>query len=444
MKNKTFKRQILIILINSNRMHNIKLIREDPKSFDKQIRRRGVSNIAKKILSIDNVKRNLINQLQLLQEKRNEASKLIGSLKSKGKDASEALSEVAQLKSKIPDIEVKIEESSKLLNEILVSLPNIPSPDVPDGKTEEDNIEIYNSGKPPSYKFVPKEHFELGEYLGMMNFDKAAKMSGSRFVIISDDLSRLARALSNFMLDFHVRENNYKELTTPHLVKEDALFGTGQLPKFEEDLFKTTGNKWLIPTAEVTLTNMVMNEIIKENELPLRYTAETSCFRSEAGAAGKDTKGMIRVHEFSKVELVSITSQEKSHAELDRLTKCAQSILDKLELSYRIMLLSSEDMGFASHKTFDIEVWLPGQGKYREVSSCSNCTDFQARRMNARYRDKSGNIKYLHTLNGSGLAVGRTLIAILETYQKEDGSIEIPKVLKKYMGGQDLITKVSP
>ncbi|HIO38541.1 MAG TPA: serine--tRNA ligase, partial [Rhodospirillales bacterium] len=332
------------------------------------------------------------------------------------------------------------------LNRLMAGIPNIPLPDVPDGLDAEDNVEIRKWGDLTSFDFSVKEHFDIGEALGMMDFQTAAKMSGSRFCILSGSLARLERALGAFMLDLHTTEHGYTEINPPALVRDNAAFGTGQLPKFKEDLFRTENGYWLIPTAEVPLTNIVSGEILDEVDLPQRYTAMTSCFRSEAGAAGKDTRGMLRQHQFTKVELVSITHPDASSIELERITNCAEEVLKRLGLPYKTVLLATGDMGFSASKTYDIEVWLPGQnggqGNYREISSCSTCGDFQARRMKARYRSKhQKGTRFVHTLNGSGIAVGRTLIAILENYQKEDGSVEVPEVLQKYMGGLDVIRK---
>ena len=332
------------------------------------------------------------------------------------------------------------------LESALAELPNLPLDDVPDGADEDDNIEVRRWGEPKSFSFAPKEHFEIGEGLGMMDFETAAKMSGSRFCILSGALARLERSLGAFMLDLHTGEHGYTEVNPPALVRDDAAFGTGQLPKFEEDLFKTENGYWLIPTAEVPLTNMVAGEILEEEDLPFRFSAMTSCFRSEAGAAGRDTRGMIRQHQFSKVEMVSIVHPDGSDAELERMTNCAEEVLKRLELPYRTVVLCTGDMGFSARKTYDIEVWLPGQnegqGRYREISSCSMCGDFQARRMKSRFRPKEGKgTRFLHTLNGSGVAVGRALIAILENYQQDDGSVAVPEVLKPYMGGLSVITE---
>tara|TARA_B100001123_G_C15338646_1_gene1033847 strand:- start:2130 stop:3398 length:1269 start_codon:yes stop_codon:yes gene_type:complete len=421
-------------------MQDIQFIRNNPIEFDNLINKRGLKPISKKILEIDSEKRKSQSVLQKLQEKRNEISKEIGLLKSQKKDVNSKMKEVEKLKKEIFTVkELENIKNDELLS-ILNSLPNIPSNDVPVGIDEKSNLEIKKYGNKPNFDFLPKKHFEIGESLGLMDFETASKISGSRFVILKGILSKLERAISQFMLDKHTKINGYTEINTPLLVKEHSLFGTGQLPKFSEDLFTAGETFWLIPTAEVTLTNLVRESIINEEKLPLRFTAHTQCFRSEAGAAGKDTRGMLRHHQFAKVELVSITNQNQSNDELERMLECAESILKDLELHYRVVVLSTGDMGFAAQKTYDIEVWLPGEENYREISSCSNCGDFQSRRMNARYKDKKENTnKFTHTLNGSGLAVGRTLVAILENYQNKDGSISIPKVLLPYMDGIDRI-----
>ena len=421
-------------------MHDIKVIRDNPEKFDFGLQRRGLNKLSKEIIFYDSKKRNLISQLQNLQKEKNDSSRLIGSLKKKGENAEEIIEKVNNIKSQIQQLELDINKYSGMLSDILLNTPNIPSDLVPDGLEEADSKEVFNSNNKPDFMFNPKEHYDIGTNLNMMDFESAANISGSRFVVLKHDLAKLERAIVNFMIDTHVNEHGYSEISPSHLVKEQSLIGTGQLPKFKKDLFRTSDDKWLIPTAEVPLTNMVMNKILDENQLPLRYVANTSCFRSEAGAAGKDTRGMIRVHEFKKVELVSISLPELSNKEHERLTKCASNILDKLNLCYRVMLLSAGDIGFSANLTYDLEVWLPGQNKYREVSSCSNCLDFQSRRMNAKYKNKlKGDNKFLHTLNGSGLAVGRTLVAILETFQTKEGRVKIPKALANYMDGQEYI-----
>ena len=423
-------------------MHDLKWIRDDPQGFDEGLRKLGLEPHSAKLLELDEARRNHIQKLQDAQARRNAASKEIGKAKAGGdeKTAQSLIDEVAELKALIQQGEDEERRIDASLAAALAELPNIPLNDVPVGEDESANLEIRKWGEPPEFKFEPREHFEIGEALRLMDFEQAAKISGSRFVVLKGALARLERALASFMLDLHTGEFGYQEVVPPALVRDDALFGTGQLPKFAEDLFVTTNDYWLIPTAEVPLTNLVRETILDESDLPLRLTAWTQCFRSEAGAAGKDTRGMIRQHQFSKVELVSITTPEASLDELERMTGCAEEVLKRLELPYRVVVLSTGDMGFAARKTHDIEVWLPGQGAYREISSCSVCGDFQARRMNARYRPEDGKeLGFVHTLNGSGLAVGRTLIAILENYQEEDGSVAIPEALRPYMGGLDKI-----
>ncbi len=492
-------------------MHDIAAIRKDSDAFANGLARRGLDgeSIAFEVLERDRELRELQTRLQQAQARRNEASKLIGQAKAKKDEASAAalMAEVAGLKEEIQRGEERERELKKALDDLLAGLPNLPAPDVPDGNNENDNVEVKGrafGARPPMNS--AREHFELGEALGMMDFERAAKVSGSRFVYLTAGLARLERAIANFMLDLHTGEFGYTEFQPPLMARDQAMFGTGQLPKFEDDLFRTPiqifrhksdENTWtmdgsppkfsdaavqaafdpafsevgkfsntfnvnrldvndfwwevtisrdsyLIPTAEVSLTNYVREEILDEEKLPLRFTAWTPCFRAEAGAAGKDTRGMIRMHQFSKVELVSITTPDHSNAEHERMTDCAQSVLKRLNLHHRVMTLCTGDLGFAARKTYDIEVWLPGQGRFREISSCSNCGDFQARRMNARYRPKNEKgTRFVHTLNGSGLAVGRTLIAILENYQNPDGSIAIPDALKPYMGGLEKIEKAA-
>ena len=427
-------------------MFDIKLIREEPEIFDTALKRRKLEPQSSTLIEVDRKRREQETHAQLLQTRRNELSNEIGKLKAAGEDASQAIKEVANSKEKQAAAEEGAKLASEELNRLMAGIPNIPLPDVPDGLDAEDNVEIRKWGDLTSFDFSVKEHFDIGEALGMMDFQTAAKMSGSRFCILSGSLARLERALGAFMLDLHTTEHGYTEINPPALVRDNAAFGTGQLPKFKEDLFRTENGYWLIPTAEVPLTNIVSGEILDEVDLPQRYTAMTSCFRSEAGAAGKDTRGMLRQHQFTKVELVSITHPDASSIELERMTNCAEEVLKRLGLPYKTVLLATGDMGFSASKTYDIEVWLPGQnggqGNYREISSCSTCGDFQARRMKARYRSKhQKGTRFVHTLNGSGIAVGRALIAILENYQKEDGSVEVPEVLQKYMGGLDVIRK---
>ncbi len=425
-------------------MFDIKWIRDNPEAFDAGLRRRGLAPQAAALIALDDKRRATLTTLQEAQSRRNAASKEIG--KAKGaKDeatASRLMAEVAELKETIAkgeDDERKLDAEMKAALEVI---PNLPLADVPDGGDETGNVEVRKVGTPGKFDFAPKQHFEIGEALGLMDFEAAQKISGARFVVLKGALARLERALASFMLDLHTGEFGYTEVNPPILVKDQAAYGTAQLPKFAEDLFKTTNDFWLLPTAEISLTNLVREQIIDEAQLPMRVTAWTPCFRSEAGAAGKDTRGMIRQHQFSKVELVSITTPDKSQEEHERMTSCAEEILKRLGLPFRTMLLCTGDMGFASQKTYDIEVWLPGQNTYREISSCSVCGDFQARRMDARYRAKDGGKPvYVHTLNGSGLAVGRTLIAVLENYQQADGSVIIPEVLRPYMGGLTQIAK---
>jgi seryl-tRNA synthetase len=423
---------------------DIKWIRDNPDAFDAALERRGLDPLAAKLLELDDARRRHLTTLQEAQARRNAASKEIGKAKASKDEALAArlMGEVAELKQTIQEGEEQERELVRGLEQALAVIPNMPLDDVPLGKDEKDNVELRRVGTPPAFSFAPRQHFEIGEALGLMDFETAAKLSGARFVVLKGALSRLERAIAAFMLDLHTREFGYTEYLPPFLVRDETAYGTGNLPKFAEDLFQTTNGFWLIPTAEVSLTNFVREEILDEDKLPMRMTAWTPCFRSEAGAAGKDTRGMIRQHQFSKVELVSITTPEQSLAEHERMTSCAEEVLKRLEIPFRTILLCTGDMGFASQRTFDIEAWLPGQNAYREISSCSVCGDFQARRMNARYRDKaSKEVRFVHTLNGSGLAVGRTLIAILENYQQADGSVAVPKALVPYMGGMERIGK---
>jgi seryl-tRNA synthetase len=419
---------------------DIKWIRENPDAFLKGLNDRGFDDpkgTLTRILSLDEERRATIQKLQDAQARRNAASKEIGQAMAAkdGKRADALKEEVAQLKTVIQESEAAEREVEKQFGDLLAGIPNTPAPDVPVGPDADSNKVIREVGKPKKFSFQPKQHFELGEVLGLMDFETAAKLSGARFVVLKGALARLERALSQFMLDLHTSEHGYTEINPPLLVRDDTMFGTAQLPKFAEDQFQAR-DLWLIPTAEVPLTNLVREEIVDEAKLPMRVTAGTPCFRAEAGAAGKDTRGMIRQHQFSKVELVSITTPEQSAEEHERMTACAETVLKRLDLPFRTVVLSTGDMGFASQKTYDIEVWLPGQGMYREISSCSNCGDFQARRMNARYRPKGEKSpRFVHTLNGSGVAVGRALIAVMENYQQADGSIAIPDALKPYMGG---------
>ena len=424
-------------------MHDIRLIRENPAAFDAALARRGVEPAADSILALDARRREIATRMQEVQARRNEASKAIGAAMGKGdKDTAEALkAEVAALKVELPSLEEEERQLTAQQNAALAAYPNAPAADVPEGTDESENAELLRWGSPREFSFTPKEHADLGPALGL-DFETGALISGARFTFLKGGMARLHRALAQFMLDRQTGENGYLECIPPLLVKDEAVFGTGQLPKFSEDLFKTTDGRWMIPTAEVSLTNAVQGQILGEAQLPLRMTALTPCFRSEAGAAGRDTRGFIRQHQFEKVELVSITKPEDSEAEHERMTACAEGVLQALGLPYRKVLLCTGDMGFTARKTYDLEVWLPGQGAYREISSCSNCGDFQARRMNARYRPEGAKgTEFVHTLNGSGLAVGRTLVAVLENYQREDGSVDVPEVLHPYMGG---LTRLEP
>ena len=469
-------------------MHDIRSIRDNPDAFDQALARRGLEPQAQRLIALDEQRRAKILALETAQARRNAASKEIGEAK-KSKDEEKAktlLAEVAALKESIPALESQEKDASEVLNDALAEIPNLPLAEVPDGRDEHDNVEHHRFGAKRNYAVEPKQHFDLGEALSQMDFEAAAKLSGARFVVLKKGLARLERALGQFFLDVHTSEpHNYTEVSPPLLVRDEVMFGTAQLPKFQYDQFvasrisvrgdllsealkdidaefdkrgrqgsvkacvdelleqaPTKEDFWLIPTAEVPLTNLVRESILDEAQLPLRYTACTPCFRAEAGAAGKDTRGMIRQHQFTKVELVSITTPEQSKDEHERMLACAEEVLKKLDLHYRVMTLCTGDMGFASQKTYDIEVWLPGQNMYREISSCSICGDFQARRMNARYRTKEGRaVRHVHTLNGSGVAVGRALIAVMETYQQADGSIAVPDALAPYMGGIKTIEK---
>ncbi len=471
-------------------MHDIKFIRTNPDAFDAALKRRGLPAESQKILAADKEVRGGKNAMQDLQTRANQLAKQIGETKSKGGNADALLAESKELKVKIAELKAQQESGvaddagASAADELLMRIPNILADDVPEGAGEQDNKEVKKHGTPPKFSFTPKDHVALGEALGMMDFEQAAKISGARFVVLKGALARLERALAAFMLDIHTKEFGYTEVSPPLLVRDAALYGTGQLPKFEEDLFSSTaklelslteeehGNTklveflkefknikvvvsgktglpkrlkaefYLIPTAEVSLTNLVQDTITDATKLPFRFTAHTPCFRSEAGSAGKDTRGMIRMHQFTKVELVSITKPEDSEKEHERMTACAEEVLKRLGLAYRVMLLCSKDTGFSARKTYDLEVWLPAQDTFREISSCSNCGDFQARRMKARFRDNPDvPTQFVHTLNGSALAVGRTLIAIMENYQQEDGSIGIPEALQPYMGGVKVIRK---
>jgi seryl-tRNA synthetase len=500
-----------------NVMHDIRFIRENPDAFDKALARRGLAPQAQRLIVLDEARRAAIQKAEAAQARRNAASKEIGDAK-KRKDeaqAKELMAEVAALKDSLPQMEAEEKSASKTLNDVLAEIPNSPLDEVPVGKDEKDNVEYHRFGVKQDYAFAPKQHFELGEALGQMDFDAASKLSGARFVVLKKGLARLERALGQFFLDLHTSEHGYTEVSPPLIVRQSAMYGTAQLPKFRKDQFFASWEidwsdvnsvldaharhpqlmeaelhpdrvrgvagdiaritpeeetayareheggslilqtfidrmdlhalgqfSWLIPTAEVPLTNLVRESIVDEAQLPMRFTACTPCFRAEAGAAGKDTRGMIRQHQFTKVELVSITTPQQSKDEHERMLSCAEEVLKRLDLHYRVITLCTSDMGFASQKTYDIEVWLPGQNAYREISSCSICGDFQARRMNARYRTQEGRqVRHVHTLNGSGVAVGRALIAVMETYQQEDGSIAVPDALLPYMGGLKKIEK---
>ncbi len=427
-------------------MHDIKYIRANPAEFDKQIARRNLAPLSAKILDIDSKRRGGITEFQSMQEEANKLAKQIGEMMASGKkaDAQPLMERSKEIKARLAAAKNSEagEGENEELKEILATIPNILDASVPDGKDENDNVEVRKVGAPKNFSFEPKAHFEVGEDLGLLDFERTAKISGSRFASLFGDLARLERALAAFMIDVATKEFGYLEASVPFMVRADAAFGTGQLPKFEEDLFKTNNDFYLIPTAEIPVTNLVRESILEEKQLPLRYTAYTPCFRSEAGSAGKDTRGLVRMHQFSKVEIVSITAPERSQEEHERLTSCAETILKKLGLPYRVVLLCAGDTGFSSHKTYDIEVWLPQQKTYREISSCSNFADFQARRMNARFRREGNKIDFVHTLNGSSLAVGRTIVAILENYQQADGTVDIPEVLINYMGGVKKISKI--
>ena len=419
-------------------MHDIRMIRDNPEAFDAALARLGLSAMSSDILAIDAARRAKITAAEEAKAAQNAASKNVGKAKASGDEAEfERLRTlVGAKKAEIAELEEQAKIEDIRLNELLMGLPNLPFDDVPDGADESDNVEVKRWGEPRDYTFETKEHYELGEAMGCMDFERAAKLSGSRFMVLSGALIRLHRALAQFMLDTHVDRNGLTETWTPVLVRDEAMLGTGQLPKFADDSYQTTNGWWLIPTAEVTLTNLSAGEIIDEAALPRRYTAHTQCFRSEAGSAGRDTAGMLRQHQFEKVEMVSVTKPEDSVAELERMRGCAEGILEALEIPYRTVVLCTGDMGFGSRKTYDLEVWLPGQNTYREISSCSVCGDFQARRMNARMRrEGEKKLDFVHTLNGSGLAVGRALIAVMETYQEADGGIAIPAVLQPYVKG---------
>jgi len=424
-------------------MHDIRLIRENPDAFEAAMNRRGLSGVTSQILAIDEARRARITAAEAALAERNAASKKVGAAKAAGDEAEferlRAL--VAEKKAEIADLEEAAKAEDARLTELLLGLPNALLDEVPDGADETDNVEIHRWGSPRAFDFEPKEHYEIQGVAAGMDFETAAKLSGSRFVLLSGAVARLHRALAQFMLDFQTGENGLTEVNSPVLVRDETMLGTGQLPKFAEDSYQTTNGWWLIPTSEVTLTNIVAGHIVEESYLPRRYAAHSLCFRSEAGSAGKDTAGMLRQHQFEKVEMVSITHPDHSRAELDRMTGCAQGVLERLGLPYRTVVLCSGDTGFGARRTHDIEVWLPGQNTYREISSCSVCGDFQARRMNARFRPEGGGKpEFVHTLNGSGLAVGRCLIAVLENGQEADGSVTLPEALTPWLGGKSRIT----
>ncbi|MEX2616122.1 MAG: serine--tRNA ligase [Alphaproteobacteria bacterium] len=421
-------------------MHDLRYIRETPEAFDRGLARRGLPGVSPEILELDSRRRATQTALQEMLQRRNEASRQVGLAKRSGEDADGLIAEVQGLKDDIAAGEETAKALEAQLTSILEELPNLPADDVPDGGGEADNVERRKVGEKPAFDFAPREHFDIGETLGLMDFEGAAALSGSRFVVLRGALARMDRALGNFMIDLHTAEHGFAEVSPPALVRENALYGTGQLPKFAADLYRTTDDYWLIPTAEVPLTNLSADVLYDEEVLPQRVTAWTQCFRSEAGAAGKDTRGMLRQHQFGKVEMVCITHPDQSNAELERMTGCAEEVLKRLGLPYRVVTLCTGDMGFSARKTYDIEVWLPGQDAYREISSCSNCGDFQARRMNARFRPKGEKgTRFVHTLNGSGIAIGRALIAVLENYQNADGSVTVPGALRPYMGGMERI-----
>ncbi|MGA3306159.1 MAG: serine--tRNA ligase [Stellaceae bacterium] len=421
-------------------MFDIKSIRDNPAAFDQGLKRRDMEPISGQILRLDTRWREFQTQAEQLQAERNKLAKEIGAAKAKGGDVAALMKQVAESKEKQAVLEAEASSLRVAIDAALAPIPNLPADDVPEGRDAASNKLMREGGKLPKFPFKAKDHVGIGEVLGMMDFERATKISGSRFVVLSGGLARLERALSAFMLDLHMGEFGYTEVSPPYLVRDEAAFGTGQLPKFAEDLFKTTTGLWLIPTAEVPLTNLVRDQITDQARLPLRFVASTPCFRSEAGAAGKDTRGMIRQHQFNKVELVSIAHPDSSNDEHERMTQCAEEVLKRLKLPYRVMLLCAGEMGAAARKTYDLEVWLPGQGAYREISSCSNCGDYQARRMGARFKakDEKGT-RFVHTLNGSGLAVGRALIAVMENFQQADGSIAVPEALQPYMGGTKTI-----
>jgi len=417
-------------------MHDIRTVRADPAGFDAALARRGLPPAAEALLAQDAARRVAQTAAQEAQARRNQLSKEIGQAKRQGGDTAALEAEGAALRARMEALEAEAKTAEAAQIAVLETLPNLLDADVPEGQDESANVVLHQEGRPPEFDFTPRQHFEIGEALGMMDFGTAAKLAGARFTMLKGPLARLERALGQYMLSLQVEEHGYTETSVPLLVNDATMYGTGQLPKFEEDLFRTTDGRWLIPTAEVPLTNIAAGEILAEASLPLRFTALSPCFRSEAGSAGRDTRGMLRQHQFLKVEMVSITTPEQSAAEHERMTRCAERVLTELGLVWRRIVLCAGDTGFSAAKTYDLEVWLPGQGAWREISSCSNCRDFQARRMNARYRPKEGKgTAFVHSLNGSGLAVGRALIAVLETHQQADGSVRVPQVLAPWMGG---------
>jgi seryl-tRNA synthetase len=421
-------------------MHDIRLIRDDPAAFDAALAKRGVAPQSASLVTLDEQRRATIADSQTAQTRRNELSKAIGQAKAQKDEvkAQALMAEVASLKEALPALEAEETRLSSELGDMLAAIPNLPAADVPEGGGEDDNALVHTRGTPTTFAFTAREHDAIGPAIGL-DFETGAAMSGARFTLVRGPAARLQRALGQFMLD-HVADAGFEQVSPPLLVRDEAVFGTGQLPKFSEDLFRTTDGRWLIPTAEVSLTNIVREQILTEGELPLRFTALTPCFRSEAGAAGRDTRGYIRQHQFDKVEMVSIVTPDMSEAEHERMTACAEGVLDALQLPFRRMLLCTGDMGFTAARTYDLEVWLPGQARYREISSVSTCTDFQARRMNARYRPEGEKgTRFVHTLNGSALAVGRTLVAVLENYQQDDGSVAVPAVLQPYLGGLTIL-----
>ncbi|WP_337876951.1 serine--tRNA ligase [Elioraea sp.] len=422
-------------------MHDIRRIREAPEAFDAMLARRGLAPLAAEVLALDQRRRAAQTAFQEMQARRNALSKRIGAARGRGEDAAPLQAEAAAMAEAIAREEAEEKRLGAELDALLATIPNWLDDAVPTGSGEADNVVLRSWGEQRRFDFAPLQHFELGERLGLMDFEAAARLAGSRFVVLKGALARLERALGQFMLDLQTAEHGYTEVNPPLLVRETVLYGTGQLPKFRDDQFATTDGRWLIPTAEVPLTNLARERILAEAELPIRVTALTPCFRAEAGSAGRDVRGMLRQHQFMKVELVSITAPEQSDAEHARMTAAAEAVLQRLGLAYRVVDLCSADIGFGATRTFDLEVWLPGQGAYREISSCSNCRDFQARRMDARYRPEEGKgTRFVHTLNGSGVAVGRALIAVMETYQRADGGIDIPEALRPYMGGLAAIT----